>query len=194
MKYLLVANQTLGGQRLRDTLRQLRDPDMTVHLVVPATAAHVLDNTLLLANMFDVNPYKASPSVAVRRKSEESGRKRATYRLREGLGMLEDERITATGQVGDADPLQAIQDAFTRDDYDHIIVSTLHRTSSHWLRMDLPARAHRKFHVPVTHVEGTDHVGSRTHARLRPRVSADPGNIAPGHAAHPEPAGRPSTL
>ena len=147
MKYLLVANQTLGGQRLLDKLRELSGPDVAVHLVVPATPIDVVNrprgDDVGEASM-GFRPW-SDPADAAKK-----GRARAQHRLREGLDRLSKEGINATGEVGSADPLEAIADALAKDRYDEIIVSTLYRAASHWLRMDLPSRAHRRFGLQVT--------------------------------------------
>jgi hypothetical protein len=46
-----------------------------------------------------------------------------------------------TGEVGDADPLAAIQDALARGSFDEIVISTLPRLISRWLRVDLVSKA-----------------------------------------------------
>ena len=56
-----------------------------------------------------------------------------------------------TGEVGDAEPLMAIQDALTRGHYDEIIISTLPLGISRWLHLDLISKA-RALGPPVTHV------------------------------------------
>jgi hypothetical protein len=57
-----------------------------------------------------------------------------------------------TGSVGDPEPLMAIHDAVNLGDYDEIIISTLPRRMSKWLRLDLVSKA-RGGGLPVTHVE-----------------------------------------
>jgi hypothetical protein len=57
-----------------------------------------------------------------------------------------------TGSVGDSEPLMAIEDALHRGNYDEIIVSTLPRRLSRWLKLDLVSKA-RGSGLPVTHVE-----------------------------------------
>jgi hypothetical protein len=51
--------------------------------------------------------------------------------------------------VGDTDPFVAVRTALERSQFDEVIVSTLPRRVSHWLRLDLPARIER-LGVPVT--------------------------------------------
>jgi hypothetical protein len=62
-----------------------------------------------------------------------------------------------TGAVGDAEPLMAMQDAINLGSYDEIIVSTLPRRISRWLKLDLVSKA-RALGLPVTHVEATSGV------------------------------------
>ncbi|HWF34451.1 MAG TPA: hypothetical protein VG295_03740 [Solirubrobacteraceae bacterium] len=57
-----------------------------------------------------------------------------------------------TGNVGDPEPLMAIHDAVNLGNYDEVIISTLPRRMSKWLRLDLVSKA-RGLGLPVTHVE-----------------------------------------
>jgi hypothetical protein len=57
-----------------------------------------------------------------------------------------------TGSVGDAEPLMAIHDAVNLGAFNEIIISTLPRRISKWLRLDLVSKA-RGLGLPVTHVE-----------------------------------------
>jgi hypothetical protein len=56
--------------------------------------------------------------------------------------------------VGDTDPFAAIQDTLFREQFEEIIISTLPRRGSRWLRLDLPSKV-RALGLPVTHVEAT---------------------------------------
>ena len=56
-----------------------------------------------------------------------------------------------TGDVGDAEPLMAIQDAVNLGHFDEIIISTLPLGISRWLKLDLISKA-RALGLPVTHV------------------------------------------
>ena len=187
MKYLLVANQTLGGQQLLDKLRELSGADMSVHVVVPATPMDAVSRPR--------GDAAGEPSMGFRQWSNPTdaatkGRARAKHRLREGLDRLSKEGIKATGEVGSSDPLEAIADALAKDRYDQIIVSTLPHAVSHWLRMDLPSRAHRKFGLPVIHVEARSAFVSRDARRvgqadLTARASHTDVSKASGSHVHP---------
>ncbi|HEX5145450.1 MAG TPA: hypothetical protein VFV85_00400, partial [Conexibacter sp.] len=60
-----------------------------------------------------------------------------------------------SGHVGDDEPLMAIEDAINRAPYDEIVISTLPRRLSRWLRLDLVSKA-RGTGLPVEHVEAAD--------------------------------------
>ncbi len=62
---------------------------------------------------------------------------------------------TATGEVGPPDPLAAIGAVVQRGTYDELVISTLPTTVSRWLHIDLPRRAHRRFDLPVVHVQAS---------------------------------------
>src|SRR5919199_195570 len=55
------------------------------------------------------------------------------------------------GIVGDPEPLAAIQDACNLHGFDEIIISTLPKRFSRWLRLDLPHKA-AGLGLPVTTV------------------------------------------
>jgi hypothetical protein len=74
----------------------------------------------------------------------------AQSRLHQALSQLRAEGLDARGDLGDSEPLTAIGDALEGAQFDEIIISTLPGGISRWLGMDLPARAERKFKLPVT--------------------------------------------
>ena len=59
------------------------------------------------------------------------------------------------GIVGQEDPFEAVQSALRDPGFDEVIVSTLPRRVSEWLRRDLPHRI-EKLGVPVTTVSQTE--------------------------------------
>jgi hypothetical protein len=60
--------------------------------------------------------------------------------------------IAVTGEVGDADPLQAIEDALVTFPASRVMISTWPTGASNWLEKDLPGRAAQRFGLPIHHV------------------------------------------
>jgi hypothetical protein len=130
-RYLVVANQTLGGDALLARLRELTDGGTSeVHVVVPASA----DPTTAF------HDHDADRGLAQRRLSE----------ALERFGALD---AAVTGEVGDHRPVDAVGDVLRRGEtFDRVIVSTLPGGVSRWLRLDAISRIERAVDVPVEHI------------------------------------------
>jgi hypothetical protein len=130
-RVLVVANRTAVGQPLLDEVeRRASAESVHFHLLVPATPKG-------LHRVVD---------------PEVSGRAEAHEQLQRALPALSAAAGTeVTGHVGDSDPLAAIQDAVAEQQFDEIIVSTLPRRLSRWLRLGLPDKV-TGLGLPVTHV------------------------------------------
>ena len=131
-RVLLVANRTAMTSALRsEVLKRAAEGPCSFHLLVPASPSG-------LHRVVD-------PEVA--------GREEAQGRMQEALDTLaEASGAEVTGEVGDADPIAAIHDVMNARDFDEIVISTLPKRVSRWLKVDLPSKA-RGFGLPVTHVE-----------------------------------------
>ena len=144
-KYLVVANQTLGGDRLLDEVRRrVAAGPCSFYVVVPNTP----QPDLVPAAVGWLVPSPAGSSL-----SEEDDRgatQVAQSRLHQVLNQLRAEGVQARGDLGDADPLSAIGGALAGESFDEIIISTLPSGISRWLGMDLPHRAEQRFKLPVT--------------------------------------------
>lgn len=76
----------------------------------------------------------------------------ARERLKALLGRLHEEGIPATGGIGDPDPFTAVMNALQFYRVDEIVISTLPKMRSRWLRSDLVERVQRATACPVEHV------------------------------------------
>jgi hypothetical protein len=76
----------------------------------------------------------------------------ARERLRALLERLHAEGIPATGGIGDPDPYTAVMNALQFYRVDEIVISTLPKMRSRWLRSDLVERVQRATARPVEHV------------------------------------------
>jgi hypothetical protein len=83
---------------------------------------------------------------------DESARSAARIRLDLTLERLRDLGIEAQGELMDPDPYMAIKDALRDYGADEIIISTLPYARSGWLRRDLVGRIRAYANVPVEHV------------------------------------------
>jgi hypothetical protein len=76
----------------------------------------------------------------------------ARERLKRLLERLHREGIPATGGIGDPDPFTAVMNALQFYRVDEIVISTLPKMRSRWLRGDLVERVERATACPVEHV------------------------------------------
>jgi hypothetical protein len=83
---------------------------------------------------------------------EDKAREEAQQRLEVSLERLGQAGIDARGQIGDGDPLQAIEDALRTFGADEVIISTHPEGRSHWLERGIVTGARERFAVPITHV------------------------------------------
>ena len=130
-RILVVANETVGGAELLDVLRRKTEGVHEEVLVV----------------------CPALNSVVRHWASDEDGaRAAAQRRLDASLARLAGEGVEARGEVGDADPLQAMEDAMRTFGADEIVISTHPEGRSHWLERNVVGQARERFDVPITHV------------------------------------------
>jgi hypothetical protein len=129
--YLVIANQTLGGTALATVVKErAKNERATIHVAVPATEP-----------------------ADERQPAAGTASENAQRRLQEALERLKAAGVRATGEIGVADPMQAIRDALRTHSYSGLIISTLPAGASRWLRMDLPHRAAREFNLSVEWIE-----------------------------------------
>ncbi len=132
-RILVVANETLKGDRLHQEIIRMADGVAEDVLVVcPALNSQV-------RTWFS---------------DEDGARESAGERLRAMLDDLAAAGVKARGEIGDGDPLQALEDALRGFAADAIVISTHAEGRSHWLEGGVVEEARSRFDVPVTHVVG----------------------------------------
>ncbi len=130
-RILVVANETVGGHMLRSMILE-RSLDVREEVLVVTPALN--------------SPLKHWVS------DEDDARAAAQERLETSLAKLAEAGVEARGEVGDGDPLQAIEDALRTFGADEIIISTHPEGRSHWLERGIVEKARQRFAVPITHV------------------------------------------
>jgi len=83
---------------------------------------------------------------------EDPARAQARARLDVTLTRLSSVGIEARGEIGDVDPLVAIEDAVRLFHPDEIVLSTHPEGRSNWLERGVVGAVRERFDVPVTHV------------------------------------------
>ena len=129
-RILVIANETVGGDTLLDEIRKRSEGVAHVLVVTPAL------NSPLRHWVSD----------------EDGARVAAQERLDTSVAKLRGAGVRVDGEVGDAEPLQAIEDALRTFGADEIIISTHPEGRSHWLERGVVGGARERFAVPVTHV------------------------------------------
>ena len=97
----------------------------------------------------------------------DGGREQAERRLDESLNLLRAAGIDAQGEIGDDDPLQAIEDALRTFGADEIVVATHPEESATWLERRVVERARERFALPIAHVVIDAEAGARPPAGVR---------------------------
>src|SRR3954471_5198436 len=140
---LIIANETLGSTSLANAVAErVRNGPVEFTVVVPATP---------IEHLLTWNEEEAIGAAQERLDG-------LLTRLR-GLG------ATASGEVGNRDPVAAAKDAMLSRDVDEVILSTLPVSRSRWLRQDVPTRLRASLDVPITVVSAaTDRVESAANA------------------------------
>ena len=130
-RILVIANETVGGTKLREMIRE-RSKQVRAEILVVTPALN--------------SPLRHWAS------DEDGARVAAQERLDASLRRLESLGLRARGEVGDGDPLQAMEDALRTFGADEIILSTHPEGRSHWLERGVVEKARERFAVPITHV------------------------------------------
>jgi hypothetical protein len=143
-RYLVVADQTLGGDRLMEAIRRRVAAGRASFYVLMLTTPPVRPRG---TSRFvgDVRPalLPGRPDEAAQRLALLTSQ----ARLQQLIGRMLADGIDARGGLGDPDPVMAIGLLLAGgEEFDEIILCTLPR----WLAMDVPDRIERIYRLPVT--------------------------------------------
>jgi hypothetical protein len=163
-RVLVIANETCAARGVVEEVRYRGGPRAEVMVVAPALARSRLEHWLT--------------------SDLERRRLQALERLDASVTAFKAAGLRAQGALGDADPLQALDDAIRTFDPDEVVISTHPPQRSNWLERQVVRRARERYALPITHVV----VDLELEAASASRGDA-PAAPAPAPAA--EPAGEP---
>jgi GABA permease len=128
-RVLVITMSGIGVDEVRTTIARTYEPDAEIHVVAPASEISRLD---WLAN------------------AEDDARNNASVRAEEVADALPADDVGA--EVGDSDPVQAIEDAIRLYDPDEIVVVSSGRDGANWLEDGAVDEARDRFDLPISHV------------------------------------------
>ena len=128
-RLLVVATAAVEESELRESLRDRAGPDTEVRVVAPAS---------------NISPLKWLAS------DEDEARDEAAEIAGRAERAAEPEAARVEAEVGDSDPVQAIEDALRTFPAEEVIVVTHRGDDANWLEQDAAAEASERFGVPVT--------------------------------------------
>ena len=128
-KLLVVATAPVEDGALREAVRSHSGDEAEIRIVAPAS---------------DVSPLQWLAN------DEDRAREEAAQ-VAGGLARtVEPEAVRTEAEVGDSDPVQAIEDALRTFPADEVLVVTHDDDDANWLEQDSAAAARERFGVPVT--------------------------------------------
>jgi hypothetical protein len=131
-RVLVIANETCAARGVVEEVGYRGGPGAEVMVVAPALARGRLEHWL----------------------SSDSERRRADAlaRLDASVTAFTNAGIPAQGALGDADPLQALDDAIRTFEPDEVVISTHPPQRSNWLERQVVKKARERYQLPITHV------------------------------------------
>ena len=130
-RLLVVTTVPVEGDVLRDRVREHAGADAEVRIVAPAS---------------DLSPLQWLAT------DEDAARDEAAQIASAAERAVEPRAGAVEAEVGDADPVQAIEDALREFPADEVLVVTRPGDEAGWLEQDAAEEASERFGVPVTHL------------------------------------------
>jgi hypothetical protein len=126
-----VATVPVDGDVLRNRVQEHAGEDAEVRIVAPAS---------------DLSPLQWLAT------DEDEAREEAAEIAEDAEQAVQQEARVVETEVGDADPVQAIEDALRQFPAEEVLVVTRPGDKAGWLEEDAAAEASERFGVPVTHL------------------------------------------
>jgi hypothetical protein len=135
-RLLVVTTGTADEVALREEIRRhTGGEEADIHVVAPAS---------------ELSPLQWLAS------DEDPARARAAKAARKATKAVEETGNVEETEVGDPDPVQAIEDALRTFPADELLIVTRPGEEATWLEKDSPQQAFERFDLPVTHLVLTD--------------------------------------
>ena len=128
-KLLVVATAAVESGPLREAVREHAGDSAEIRVVAPAS---------------DVSPLQWLAS------DEDEAREKASALASDAAATVEPEAARTEAEIGDSDPVQAIEDALRTFAADEVLVVTRPDEDASWLEQDSAEEARERFGVPVT--------------------------------------------
>jgi hypothetical protein len=128
-RVLVVATAPVEASELRQCVRDHVGPDAEVRVVAPAS---------------NVSPLKWLAN------DEDEARDEAAEIAEQAEQAVEPEAASVEAEVGDSDPVQAIEDALRIFPAEEVLVVTHRGDDANWLEQDAAEEASERFGVPLT--------------------------------------------
>lgn len=129
-RILVIANETIAGADLHHQIKEMANDGAEVTVVAPALSSR------LKYAFSDVD----------------GPREEAQQRLDSSIALMAASGIKASGEVGDANPVRAFEDAVALFEPEAVVVSTHPKGRSNWLEADVVEKIRGRTELPVTHV------------------------------------------
>lgn len=141
-RYLVLVDAPLDGEVVRSRLAAMGASGASFHVVVPARPLNDDERQMVALEGTEADAMDSPEMVAAR------------WRLRSATDAMTAAGLRdLTAQVGEPDPLEAIDRACASEHFNAIVVVTRPAGMKSWVHLDLPHRVARHVDEPVIHIE-----------------------------------------
>lgn len=141
-RYLVLLEQSLQDETIIERLRAMRAEGVSFHLLVPARAVSEEEKEFIKVEV-EERPDEGDDAAVL-----------AQWRLRDAISVLDESGLAGhvDGEIGRSDPIDAVEDAMSRQHFDQVVIVTSRPGLAGWLHLDTASRIERKLDIPVIHL------------------------------------------